>query len=54
MPRQYRDQDPGPSSLYVEPLEDRMMLATVQVIAAGVENTESMQPACPSHCNGHD
>ncbi len=30
-------------SLFVETLEDRQMLSTVQIIAAGAENTETMQ-----------
>jgi len=33
----------APLNLQVETLEDRMMLSTVQIIAAGVENTETMQ-----------
>lgn len=34
---------PAPLRLACEPLEPRIMLSTVQIIAAGVENTEQMQ-----------
>ena len=35
--------DTRPSTLSVDSLEDRMMLSTVKIIAAGSENTETMQ-----------
>ena len=36
-------QNRDPATLSVELLEDRQMLSTVQITAAGSENTESMQ-----------
>jgi glucose/arabinose dehydrogenase len=40
---QLRSQEDDSNILQLETLEDRMMLSTVQIIAAGSENTETMQ-----------